>query len=494
MRTYIHIDTDDILAKIDTRLYSSFIEHMGRAVYTGIYEPTHPTANQDGFREDVMKLIRPLKLSCIRYPGGNFVSGYDWRDGVGDKARRPVRRDLAWFAIEPNQVGLNEFVTWTRGIGAEPMLAVNLGTGTPQDAAELLEYCNVEGGTALSDLRRSHGFAEPHHIKLWCLGNEMDGPWQICGKTAEEYGRLAHETAKLMKWADPSIELVACGSSFRDMPTFGAWERTVLRHCWNDVEYLSLHQYYQNNDGDVRSFLARSEEMDAFIREVAGICREIKAELGSDKEMKLSFDEWNVWYHFQKDHEMPEKWIYPRPIEEETYDFADALLVGSMLTTLINNADTVKIACMAQLVNAIAPIMTEPGGAVWTQTIYWPFLYTSRYGRGFALRLKTEAPSYACKINSSASTLASAGVLSEDGNYVTLFLINKSLDDGMSLDISGINGTVEKWISISGFGLDAANTLDQQKVIPQSVAPASLSEPVPPPASWNMLRISLQTN
>lgn len=491
MRAYINISTDDILSKIDNRLYSSFIEHMGRAVYTGIYEPSHPTADKNGFREDVKELIRPLQLSCIRYPGGNFVSGYNWRDGVGDRTARPVRRDLAWFAIEPNEVGLNEFVPWCRDVGAQPMMAVNLGTGTPLEAANLLEYCNVEGGTALSDLRRSHGCIEPHNIKLWCLGNEMDGPWQICSKTAEEYGRLAHETAKLMKWTDPTIELVACGSSYRNMPTFEMWERTVLKHCWNDVEYLSLHQYYQNPDDDVMSFLARSEEMDSFIKEVVEICREVKSEAGGDKEMKLSFDEWNVWYHFQKNHDMPEKWTFPRPVEEEEYDFADALLVGSMLTTLINNADTIKIACMAQLVNVIAPIMTQPDGAAWTQTIYWPFLYASQYGRGFALRLKTEAPTYSCRINEKASCLSSAGVLSEDGKYVTLFLINKSLDEEMSLELSGIQGKVEEWISMSGFGLDLANTSQRQSIRPSAMAPASLTETVLPPASWNMLRISL---
>ena len=198
------------------------------------------------------------------------------------------------------------------------MMAVNLGTGTPLEAANLLEYCNVESGTALSELRRSHGYNEPHNIKLWCLGNEMDGLLADLRKNRrEEYGRIAHETAKLMKWMDPTIELVACGSSYRDMPSFGTWERTVLKHCWNDVEYLSLHQYYQNPDGDVKTFLARSEEMDAFIKEVAEICLEIKSEIGSDKELKLSFDEWNVWYHFQKDHDIPEELdIPPAPLRK----------------------------------------------------------------------------------------------------------------------------------------------------------------------------------
>ena len=487
----IEISTERAISKIDERIYSSFIEHMGRAVYTGIYEPTHPTADANGFREDVKELIRPLKLPYVRYPGGNFVSGYNWRDGIGDKASRPVRRELAWFALEPNQVGVNEFVSWCWELDIEPMMAVNLGTGTPREAAEFLEYCNVESGSQLSDLRRSHGYEKPHNIKLWCLGNEMDGPWQICAKTAEEYGRIAHETAKLMRWTDPSIELVACGSSYKEMPTFGSWERTVLRHCWNDVDYLSLHQYYQNFDGDVMKFLSRSEDMDAFIKEVAQICSEIKAELGSDKDVKLSFDEWNIWYHFQKDCEMPEKWTFPRAIEEERYDFADALLAGSMITTLINNADTVKIACLAQLVNVIAPIMTEPGGRAWLQTIYWPFLYASKYGRGTALRLETDGPAYDCDNGTRAPYLSSCAVLSEDGEHITLFLVNKNMTEEMRLDLQGVSGSLVQWVTLRGHGLNEVNSVDEHSIQPEEMTPCSLTELALPPASWNMLRIKL---
>lgn len=491
MQININISTGRIISKIDDRLFSSFIEHMGRAVYTGIYEPSHPTADSDGFRGDVKELIKPLKLSCIRYPGGNFVSGYNWRDGIGSKASRPVRRELAWFALEPNEVGVNEFVTWCKDVGVQPMMAVNLGTGSPREAAELLEYCNVESGTYLSDLRRSHGYAEPHSIKLWCLGNEMDGDWQICSKTAEEYGRIAHETAKLMKWLDPSVELALCGSSFREMPSFGSWERTVLRHCWNDVEYLSLHQYYQNLDGDILKFLARSEEMDAFINEVAQICRETKAQLDSDKDVYLSFDEWNIWYHFQKENEMPEKWTFPRAIEEERYDFADALLAGSMIATLINNADTVKIACLAQLVNVIAPIMTEPGGKAWVQTIYWPFYYASNFGRGTALKLDFDSPTYSCGEEKSAKYLTASAVLSEDRKYITVFLVNKSLSENAEISIDGISGELTDWIAMHGYEMSEANSSTEQRILPTKMKLCPLSKLVLPPASWNMLRIKL---
>ena len=495
----VRISADSVISPIDDRLYSSFIEHMGRAVYGGIFEPEHPSADTQGFRTDVSEQIEKLQLSHIRYPGGNFLSGYNWEDGVGDKSARPVRRDLAWFALEPNQVGTNEFAAYCKKIGIKPMLGVNLGTRGSQDAANLLEYCNVESGTYYSDLRRSHGYEEPHNIKLWCLGNEMDGPWQICAKTAEEYGRTACETAKMMKWMDPSIELVACGSSYRTMPTYGTWERTVLRHCHQYVDYLSLHQYYQNCDGDIPSFLARSAEMDSFIKEVAEICREVKQEKGTAHDVFLSFDEWNVWYHFQKEGSEPEKWTIGRPIEEEVYDFADALLVGSMLTTLINNANVVKIACLAQLVNTIAPIMTENNGRVWLQTTYYPFLYTSLYGRGTALTADISGPVYDCAAGSGIPYLDCAAVLSDDHKFLTLFLINKHLSEPLQTDVSLPGFTplhINRQVTLAGYSLDAANTADASPVLPVTGQTdcrltAEGLEISLPAASWQMVQIAI---
>jgi len=498
MKITVDLDRNRTISPIDDRLYSSFIEHMGRAVYTGIYEPDHPRADREGFRQDVQEHIRALGLSHIRYPGGNFLSGYRWEDGVGDRAARPVRRDLAWFALEPNWVGINEFVTWCRKNGTEPMIGVNLGTRGPQEAADLLEYCNVEKGTRFSDLRRSHGYEKPHNIRLWCLGNEMDGPWQICAKTAGEYGRIACETAKMMKWMDPSIELVACGSSFRDMPTFGEWEKTVLSHCWEYVDYLSLHQYYQNREGDIPSFLAGSGHMGAFIREVAEICREEKARRNSDHDVKLSFDEWNVWYHFQLEGKTPEKWIFPRPVEEEVYDFADALLVGGLLTTLINNADTVKIACLAQLVNVIAPIMTSPGGESWLQTIYHPFRLTARNGRGTALKTELSCPVYSCRKGEGIPTVDCAAVLSEDERTLAVFLVHKDLEKEGTCTLRLTDLRPRGPAELTGLSapLGAVNLPGNSPVQPEE------GKPVPaengeirltlPAASWTMVRIPLE--
>jgi alpha-N-arabinofuranosidase len=499
LTAHISIDASNIISPIDDRLYGSFIEHMGRAVYTGIYEPGHPTANADGFRQDIVNLIRPLRIPLIRYPGGNFVSGYCWEDGVGPKAERPVRPELAWFALETNQVGTNEFMDFLKLTDSQPMLAVNLGTRGPQDAVNLLEYCNFPGGTHYSNMRIAHGYPQPHNVKLWCLGNEMDGPWQICAKTADEYGRAACETAKMMKWLDPDIELVVCGSSFREMPTFGDWERTVLRHTYEHVDYLSLHTYYMNMENDIPSFLASNVKMDRFIKEVATICEEVKAEKGSHKDIKLSFDEWNVWYHFKKDYQEPQKWTIARPIEEEAYDFADALLVGSMLTTLINNADVVKIACLAQLVNTIAPIMTQPGGCAWVQTTYYPFLYASRYGRGAALNVEFEVPTYSCNAGPNIPYIDCAAVLSDDGKELTIFIVNKNLEQDIECRISliGISvGNIIECITLSGYALDTVNNADYSPVKPEQLDDISITENnislTLPRASWNMISLLLK--
>ena len=496
MNATLYINKNAEIGEIDDRLYSSFIEHMGRAVYTGIYEPSHPMADKHGFRQDVMDLIRKLRLSHIRYPGGNFLSGYRWEDGIGPHESRPVRPELAWAALEPNSVGTDEFLQYCERIGVCAMLGVNLGTGTPQDAANLVEYVNGTLPTYYANLRRKNGHAEPYGVRLWSLGNEMDGPWQICSKTAEEYGRAACETAKMMKWLNPEIELVACGSSYRNMPTFGQWERTVLRHCYQHIDYISLHQYYQNNDGDLSSFLASSVTMNDFIKEVAAICRDAKRKQNGDHDVYLSFDEWNVWYHFRKAGIEPPKWTVARPIEEEVYDMADALVVGCMMNTLINNADTVKIACLAQLVNTIAPIMTEPAGRAWAQTVYYPFLYASRYGRGTALKAKVTAPEYSCRIGAHIPILDCAAVFAQTG-ALTLFVVNRSLDCELSCSIttkdfpSFSNCSA---LTISGHTPNAVNTADAAPVQPHPLDAVLLRvgqcELVLPPFSWNMIQFA----
>jgi alpha-N-arabinofuranosidase len=272
------VDKHYVISDIDERIYGSFIEHLGRAVYGGIYEPGHPESDEQGFRSDVLKVITSLRVPIIRYPGGNFVSGYNWEDGVGPKELRKKQLELAWRTVETNQVGINEFADWAKKACTEVMMAVNLGTRGIDAARNLVEYCNHPGGSYWSDLRISHGYKPPHRFKTWCLGNEMDGPWQIGHKTAEEYGRLASETGKAMKWVDPAIELVACGSSNSGMPTFAQWEATVLDLTYHEADYLSLHTYYDNKERNSENFLAKSLDMDAFIQSVIATCDYVRNE------------------------------------------------------------------------------------------------------------------------------------------------------------------------------------------------------------------------
>ena len=345
MKAKININAENVIGKIDDRLYGSFIEHLGRAVYGGIYEPTHPTADDMGFRADVLELISKLGVPMVRYPGGNFVSGYNWEDGTGDRAKRPRKLDLAWSSIETNEVGIDEFQEWAKRADSQVMMAVNLGTRGAQDAANLVEYCNLETDTYYANKRRENGFEKPFAIKTWCLGNEMDGPWQTCAKTPYEYARVACETAKMMKWVDPSIELVACGSSHIHMPTFGEWERTVLRECYDHVDYISLHNYYGNPNDNTPEYLASAVDMDRFIKTVANICDEIKAEKGSHKTVNLSFDEWNIWFHSNEQDKLIPRWSVAPPLLEDIYNLEDALVLANLMMTLINNCDRVKIAC-----------------------------------------------------------------------------------------------------------------------------------------------------
>ena len=405
------LDREFVKAAVDERLFGSFVEHLGRAIYGGVYEPAHPKADEDGFRTDVLDMVRELRVPIVRYPGGNFVSSFDWEDSVGPVEQRPRRLDLAWRAVEPNAVGLNEFARWAKKAGSQLMIALNLGTRGIDAARNLVEYCNHPGGSRWSDLRRSHGAPDPHGFKVWCLGNEMDGPWQVGYKSADDYGKLAAEVAKSLKLFDPGLELVACGSSNTKMPTFPQWEATVLERCYDSVDYISLHNYFKNLDDDLPTFLAESLDMDRFITTVAGTADFVKAKKRSRKTINLSFDEWNVWFHSRDADERVAPWTVGPRLLEDVYTFEDALVVGCCLITLLRHADRVKMACLAQLVNTIAPIMTENGGPAWRQTIYYPFLHASCFGRGVVLESLVHSPCYDNRTFGSVPYLESVATL-----------------------------------------------------------------------------------
>ena len=472
----IVVDRDFIISPLDRRVFGTFVEHMGRCVYGGIFEPGHPAADKNGFRQDVLKLTQELGPTIVRYPGGNFLSGYNWEDGVGPKEQRPTRLDLAWGSTETNQFGTNEFMDWCKVAKVEPMFAVNTGTRGPDEARHFLEYCTHPGGTYYSDLRRSHGYEKPHDIKFWCIGNEMDGPWQICRKTATEYGRIAQETGKVMRWVDPSVQLAACGSSSRTMPTYAAWEHEVLDHCFNEVDFISLHQYFRNDTDNIQEYFTVIEDLDSFIKEVAAIADAVAAKRRSPKRIMLSLDEWNVWYkaHTPEDLRKP-GWPQAPKLIEEIYNFEDALIVGGALITMINNADRVKAACIAQLVNVIGPIMTETGGAAWRQTIFHPFAQASKSGRGNVLRTKLDSPTFSTKTHPDASCVLAAVVHDPDSGAVNILALNRHTTDEIELEVElrGLGQrTVASASELHHKDLKAINS----KTAPDEVAPKSRSD------------------
>jgi alpha-N-arabinofuranosidase len=498
MKAMFYSDKEYRLGDVDKRLFGSFIEHLGRAVYGGIYEPGHPRADAQGFRMDVLDLIRELGVPLIRYPGGNYVSGFNWEDSVGPVEMRPRRLDLAWRAVEPNTFGLDEFMKWSKKAGTEAMMAINLGTRGIDAARNLVEYCNHPCGSYWSDLRKSHGATEPYGISLWCLGNEMDGPWQVGHKTAGEYGALANEAAKAIKLFDPKLELVVCGSSNNHMPTFPEWEATVLEECYGSVDYLSLHSYYANRDDDLGNFLGCSIGMDSFIKSVVATCDHVKAKKRSGKTINLSFDEWNVWFHSNDADREITPWTVGPALLEDVYTFEDALVVGCLLITLLKHVDRVKIACLAQLVNVIAPIMTENGGSVWKQTIFYPFLHASKYGRGTVLDLRVSSPTYATKHYGDVPFLEAVAVTDADSGSMTVFAVNRSQDEKLELEgvLGGFTGLeVVEHIELNHHDPKAVNTAKRpHEVVPHAVSGKArvkegrLSATLEP-LSWNVIRI-----
>lgn len=496
LRAYL----DETHATIDPRIYSGFIEHLGRAIYGGIYDPGQQSADPSGFRRDVADALRSLEMPLVRYPGGNFVSSYVWEDGVGPRDERPVRLDLAWRSIEPNLVGTNEFMDWLGLIGSRPMLAVNLGTRGIEDACNLLEYCNHPSGTKWSDLRRVHGYPEPHAVPIWCLGNEMDGPWQIGQKTAVEYGSLANETAKAMRLIDPGIELVACGSSGPRMESFPAWEETVLDLTYDRVDYISLHIYLRNEAG-IQDLVVQSIEMDQQIRTVIAACDLAKARRRSPRTMMLSYDEWNVWYHAaERDRELLHEhpWQVAPPFTEESYTVADAVAVGSMLLTLLRHSDRIRIACLAQIVNALAPLMTETGGRMWKQTTWYPFLHATKFGRGSVVYSVEESPMIDTPRYGPQPAVESIVTREPETGMVTLFAINRSVEESIPFEAqlwSGKRLRLTETYRLHDDDSEAVNSADQpDRVRPLPIEGAELDgtrlSVALPPLSWNVLRFS----
>jgi len=475
----VYVDSRRTIAPLDRNLFGSFLEHLGRAIYEGIYDPASALADSAGFRKDVMEEIRQLGVPIIRYPGGNFVSGYNWLDGVGPKKDRPRVLDKAWNTVDTNQFGTNEFMAWAKIVGSKPLMGLNLGTGTAERAAALVEYCNVEKGTKWSDLRRSHGIEQPYKVEHWCLGNEMDGPWQIGHMTAIEYGLKAQDAARQMHAVDPSLKLIACGSSGPGMPTYLEWDREVLEQCYDYVDALSLHRYIGNTKDETgensAKFLAMNLSMEQQIAETLAVCDLVRGHKRSAKKLWLSFDEWNVWYRERGGDALNGHEQVAPHLLEEVYNLEDALLVGGIINTLMRNADRIKIACLAQLVNVIAPLVTNANSLL-RQTIYYPYSWALQFAHGSALNLLVESPTYEASGLGQAPYLDVAATLDPKAGTVSMFILNRDLDKARAVEINWQDWMPNHVLGstvLTGSDLKAFNTFES----PHRVAPQPADKP-----------------
>jgi alpha-N-arabinofuranosidase len=475
----VYVDSRRTISPLDRNLFGSFLEHLGRAIYEGVYDPGSKLSDSNGFRKDVLNEIRQLGVPIIRYPGGNFVSGYNWLDGVGPKKDRPRVLDKAWHTIESNQFGTNEFLAWCKAAGTEPLMGLNLGTGTAEEAAALVEYCNVEKGTRWSDLRRQHGIGDPYKIQHWCLGNEMDGPWQIGHMSATEYGLKAADAARQMRYVDPSLKLIACGSSGPFMPTYLEWDREVLEQCYQYVDGLSLHRYFGNNErdtgGDTSKYLVMNLSMERQIAETIAVCDLVRGHKRSPKKLWLSFDEWNVWYRTTTGDAVDGHRQEAPHLLEEVYNLEDALLVGGLINSLLRNADRVKIACLAQLINVIAPIMTDANGVL-QQTIYYPYSWALQFARGAVLDLLVESSTYEVSGLDQVGHVDVAGSLDHSDGKLALFILNRDLAKAHDVEVVWEDAAPARVISASVLtddDLKASNTF----AAPRRVEPQSFSAP-----------------
>ena len=484
------INQTRVRAEMDRRLLGAFLEHLGRAIYTGVYEPGSKLADAKGFRKDVVAEIKELAVPIMRYPGGNFVSGYNWLDGVGPKDKRPTVLERAWNSIETNQFGTNEFVEWCRLVASEPLLAANLGTGSPEMAAAYVEYCNLEKGTRWSDLRREHGYEQPHKIKYWCLGNEMDGPWQIGHMPAREYGRKARDAARQIRVVDPTTQLIACGSSNTIMPQYLVWDREVLEECYDQVDGISLHNYYGNTESltgnDTSRYLAMNLDMERQIQEIIAVCDYVQGIQRSPKRLYLSFDEWNVWYRARGGNFTNGQKTFAPRLLEEVYNLEDALLVGGFVNTLLRQAERVRVGCLAQILNVIAPLVTNADGVL-RQSIYFPYAWATKYAHGKVLDLLGESQAYPIQPRGLRPDFARrdmvpfldvAATLNPQNGEVALFMLNRDLQSERELTVDWRDLTPKRVLAcqtLTGADLKAYNTFER----PKQVAPQALDAPQP---------------
>lgn len=455
----IKVDTERVIADIDPKIYGNFLEHLGRCIEGGVFDEGSKLSDADGFRKDVFRAAKDLNVGLLRWPGGNFSSNYHWKDGIGPREQRPRRLEMAWGTVESNRFGTHEFLKYAEELGTEPYICENLGTGSWEEAQQWVEYCNSSEDTAMTRLRKQNGRQQPWKVTYWGLGNEMDGPWQMGHRSAEDYGKFALEAAKLMKWTDPSIKLIAAGSSnFGAGSDWTGWNRTVLDYLKRHADYLSLHLYVKNLDSNFAEFMASSLELDERTKTAEGTIRNVLSGEPGNRKIYIAWDEWNVWYRARGDKERGRK------ILEERYNLEDALVIATFLNSFLNHSHIVKIANMAQLVNVIAPIFTSPEG-MFLQTIYYPLQLFANHSKGKALDLYVESPTYTSKRFGDVRYVDTSAAY--DNGTLVLNVVNRSQDQAITAEIDAVNKDFSGSVQISevnGPDIKAENDFGVTKV------------------------------
>ncbi|MDP2998508.1 MAG: alpha-L-arabinofuranosidase C-terminal domain-containing protein [Bryobacterales bacterium] len=458
----IKIDTDRVVGQVHPHLFGNFAEHLGRCIYGGIYEEGSPLADKDGYRKDVMEATRGLGVSLLRWPGGNFASGYNWKDGIGPRDQRPARAEHAWGGIETNRFGTDEFLTYCERLGVEPYVCINAGLGTVEDARNWVEYTNDSRNTYWANARRKNGREKPYGVKYWGLGNEIDGPWQLGHKNAEDYSKFALEAAKAMRRVDPSIKLIASGSSnFRPGADWIGWNRKVLDSLKTEVDYISLHTYIGNQENKLESFLGFTQRVDHYIDVVDGLIKAAQSGQDSPNPIYIAYDEWNVWYRKRG----PDK----GNTLEEIYNFEDALAMGGFFNSFFRHAHVVKMANLAQLVNVIAPVFTNKSG-MFLQPIYFPIAEYSKQGSNMALDLLVSSPTYKIGNRAPIGYLDVSGTYNSKDRTVYLNVLNRSESQDIASRIDNVVGQMEGQLEVWEMNhpdLKATHTFgDDRKVRP----------------------------
>ena len=523
----ITVHPDYRIGEISRRLFGAFLEPIGSMVNGSMYNPKHPAADGQGLRSDFYGALKEAGLPAVRLPGGNFVSGWQWKDSIGPKEQRKTHLDMAWFQYISNDVGHDEYLQWAEKAGAEAVYTVNLGTGTLQDAADCVEYTNFPGGTWWSDLRRKNGHEKPYGVKTWCLGNEMDGPWQIASyeRDPRSYGILAHETSKAMKWVDPTIETVACVSSSPFLNHYPEWDRQALEECYETVDYISLHHYHSAPPDMPEALLAGYQAFEDYIRTEIALCDYMKTRLRVKKTMMLSFDDFATSFrprgelHPGRGGRQPaagfcdfnpeRKYVFHDPDDWSTRrlppshgEMLHALTTASTLMVLLRHADRIKIGCAT---GGLGDLCRTDREHVWKGASYYPFTQMIRLARGTAMNChvtcaRYDVPGYVIDdMNQYAGfegvdTVQAAAALDEAAGRLTVFALNADLNEcqALTLDVRGFEGWTFKGHSeLYAQHPEDRNTFERPDVIiphenagtrfERGILTAALA-----PASWNV--------